>query len=135
MDDNRDGNLARQSFLEELGFQVSSACCGREALQVLEQKQIDLIITDYRMSPVNGLELIAKVRENGYSFPVILLTGFAESLGLNCENTGADVVIQKSAKELPTLLRNAKKLLNPPKKPTRSHVGQKTLKRVQHAGA
>lgn len=131
VDDNSDGNSARQSVLEELGYRVFSARCGREALQVLEEQSMDLIITDYRMSPVNGLELIAKIREASRLVPVILLTGFAESLGLTAQNTGADVVIQKNARELPTLLRTADKLLHPPKKPARSSSRQNSLRHAQ----
>ena len=68
-----------------------SARCGREALQVLEKQSVDLIITDYRMSPVNGLELIARVRQGSQALPVVLLTGFAESMGLTPENVGQAV--------------------------------------------
>jgi CheY-like chemotaxis protein len=135
VDDNTDGNSARQSVLEELGYQVFSARCGREALQVLENQSVDLIITDYRMSPVNGLELIAKVRQTSDALPVVLLTGFAESLGLTPENTGANVVIQKSSKELPALLRTAKKLLSSPKKPIRSSSGRTPLRRAHTVGS
>jgi CheY-like chemotaxis protein len=135
VNDNADGNSARQSVLEELGYQVFSARCGREALQVLEKNSVDLIITDYRMSPVNGLELIAKVRQASHALPVVLLTGLAESLGLTPENTGADVVNQKSSRELPTLLRTAEKLLHAPKKPPRSCGGQKSLTRAHSAGS
>src|SRR5436305_14908001 len=135
VDDNTDGNSARQSVLEELGYQVFSARCGREALQVLENQSEDLIITDYRMYPVNGFELIAKLRQGSQSLPVVLLTGFAESMDLTPENTGANVVIQKSSRELPALLRTAKKLLHAPKKPARSHSGQKRLSRAHTAGS
>ncbi|MFL6451461.1 MAG: response regulator [Bryobacteraceae bacterium] len=135
VNDNTDGNSARQSVLEELGYKVFSARCGREALQVLEKESVDLIITDYRMSPVNGLELIAKIRQASKALPVVLLTGFAESLGLTPENTGADIVIQKSSRELPTLLRTAKKLLHPPKKSARSHTGRKLLTRAHSVGS
>jgi len=135
VDDNTDGNSARQSVLEELGYHVFSARCGREALQVLEKQSVDLIITDYRMSPVNGLELIAKLRQASDAIPVVLLTGFAESLGLTPENTGANVVIQKSSRELPALLRTAKKLLHPPKKPARSYSAEKPLRRAHSVGS
>ena len=133
VDDNCDGNLARRSVLEEIGYHVFSACCGRDALQILQHQAIDLIVTDYRMGPIDGLELIARVRATQSSIPIILLTGFAESLGLNCDNTGADSVIQKSAKELPILLRNANKLLQTPRKAPGSHQGRKPAKRASNA--
>lgn len=123
MDDNSDGVLARRSLLEELGYKVVSAGCGSDALQLVERENFDLVITDYRMSPVNGVELITQLRARNFRNPIILLTGFADSLGLAIENTGADVVVQKSANEVANLLRHTKRLLSPPKKPVRSQTG------------
>jgi hypothetical protein len=67
--------------------------------------------------------------------PVILLTGFASNLGLSPENTGANVVLQKSADELASLLRHIKRLLGPPRKAARSAASRKTLARSQNAGS
>jgi len=124
VDDNRDGVLARRSVLEELGYQVVPACCGSEALKLVEQQNFDLVITDYKMSPVDGMQLIAQLRERNFRSPIILLTGFADSLGLSSKSTGADVVVQKSANEVANLLRHTKRLLSPPKKPAASQAGK-----------
>ena len=115
VDDNRDGVIARRSVLEELGYQVVTACCGLDALHLHEQRNPALVITDYRMSPMDGLELIAHLRQRGFQKPIILLSGFAETLGMRSENTGADVVIQKSSNEVANLVRYTKKLLTPKK--------------------
>lgn len=135
VDDNSDGVMARQSVLEELGYKVLTADCGRQALQLVEQQLVDLIITDYKMLPVNGLELIDRLHKNNVFAPVILLTGFANNLGLSPANTGASVVLQKSADELPTLLRHIKRLLQPPKKSARSEATRKTIARSRAAGS
>ncbi len=119
VDDNLDGVLARQSVLEELGYHVVPAHCGSEALRLAEQQTFDLVITDYKMSPMDGLELIAELRRREFSNPIILLSGFAESIGLKPESTGADSVIQKSSNEISTLLRQTSRLLSP-KKPAAS---------------
>jgi CheY-like chemotaxis protein len=117
VDDNNDGILARRSVLEELGYRVVPAKCGSEALRLAEKEVFDLVITDYRMSPIDGLELITRLREKNYTKPIILLTGFAENLGLRPDVTGADVVIQKSANEIVTLVRHTRRLLASPRKP------------------
>src|ERR1700754_396900 len=88
VDDNHDGVLARRSVLEELGYDVTPASCGSDALKHAEENKFDLVITDFRMSPMNGLQLISKLRERGFENPVILLSGFIESLGLKQEDTG-----------------------------------------------
>ncbi|MBV8552434.1 MAG: response regulator [Acidobacteriaceae bacterium] len=125
VDDNRDGVLARRSVLEELGYEVVSAGCGSDALKLAEDQDFDLVITDYKMAPMDGLKLIAGLRERKFERPIILLTGFAETLGLRPETTGADIVIQKSANEIATLVRSAKRLLSPPRKPAGSYGSRK----------
>jgi CheY-like chemotaxis protein len=126
VDDNRDGVIARRSVLEELGYQVVTASCGLDALNLQEKNNLDLVITDYRMSPMDGLELIAHLRQRGFQKPIILLSGFAETLGMRTENTGADVVIQKSSNEVANLVRYTKRLLLAPKKPAASQgLGKK----------
>jgi CheY-like chemotaxis protein len=135
VDDNFDGLMARRSVLEELGYKVIPACCGGEALQLVEQQRVDLVITDYKMDPVDGLELIHRLRKNDVVAPVILLTGFANNLGLSPENTGANVVLQKSADELASLMRHIKRLLQPPRKPARSDGPHKPAVRSQKAGS
>lgn len=117
VDDNRDGILARRSVLEELGYEVISASCGAEALTLAREHEFDLVVTDYRMAPMDGLELITNLRAIEFHKPIILLSGFVENLGLKPESTGADVVVQKSANEVTNLLRHTKRLLNPPRKP------------------
>jgi len=117
VDDNRDGVLARRSVLEELGYQVISAGCGADALKLAQEHEFDLVVTDYKMSPMDGMELIANLRALEFRKPIILLSGFVENLGLRPESTGADAVVQKSANEVANLLRHTKRLLNPPRKP------------------
>ena len=123
VDDNRDGVLARRSVLEELGYQVISAVCGGDALKLVDEHDFDLVVTDFRMEPMDGLELIKALRGRDFLKPIILLSGFAEALGLRSDAIGADAVVQKSANEVANLLRHTKRLLNTPKKPAASQSG------------
>ncbi len=135
VDDNSDGILARRTVLEQLGYEVVSAGCGSDALQKVATQNFDLVITDFKMSPMNGVELIGKLRELSFLNPIILLTGFADSVGLKPENTGADVVMQKSANEVATLVRHTKRLVQAPKKPARSHPSRQKSTRSRAAGS
>ena len=125
VDDNSDGLIARPSVLEEVGFKVVPAGSGADALKMIEEQTFDLVITDYKMSPMNGLQLIGKLRERNFAKPIILLSGFAETLGLRPEATGADVVLQKNANEIVNLVRQAKRLLTPARKPAARQHGRK----------
>jgi len=124
VDDNKLGLIARRSVLEELGHRITTASEGEEALQQFSPGKFDLLITDYKMPRMNGLELIRKVRELDSNLPVILISGYAEALGLTEANTGADAVIPKSAHEVQHLVRSVNRLLRraTPRKPVASHT-------------
>lgn len=123
VDDNKLGLAARKSVLEELGFRIVTATQGEEALEQFECGNFDMVITDYKMPRMDGLELIEKIRARSATIPIILISGYAEALGLDEDNTGADAVISKSANEVTHLVRSVYRLLRrkPPKKPAASH--------------
>jgi CheY-like chemotaxis protein len=80
-------------------------------MELFRQNDIKLVVTDYRMPKINGIELIRRLREVRKDLPVVLLSGYVDPLGLNEDTTGADAVIQKSAHEIPNLLRAVSRLL------------------------
>ncbi|MEK7406593.1 MAG: response regulator [Acidobacteriota bacterium] len=123
VDDNKLGLAARKSVLEEQGHHITTATAGEEAFELFRRGQFDLLITDYKMPGMNGVELIKKVRAHSPQVPVILVSGYAEALGLTEASTGADVVIPKSANEVSHLVRSVGRLLRrkPAKKPVLSH--------------
>ncbi len=106
-------NLTRESLAE--WFRVLRASNGREALEVLAQENIDVIVSDVMMPEMDGLELCCKVKsEISYShIPVILLTAKttleSKVEGLTC---GADVYVEKpfSIKQLHMQIENLLKL-------------------------
>ena len=112
VDDSKDGLLVRRTLLEEVGYTVHSAVNGEEGLKLFEAETFDVVVTDYHMPRMDGLELIVRIRELKPGMGVILVSGFVEPLGLNEANTGADAVIAKSASEPANLLRAVKRLLN-----------------------
>lgn len=119
VDDNRDGLLVRSSLLEELGYTVQTAKNGEEGLKLFESCNFDVVVTDFKMPRLNGVELIERIRKINPTARIILLSGFVEPLGLTEENTGADAVIAKSANEPAHLVRWVKRLVNrtTPRKP------------------
>lgn len=130
VDDNKLGLAARTSVLEEMGHSVTTASEGREALQKFTREKFDLVITDYKMPRMNGLELIQKIREADSGTPIILISGYAEALGLTETNTGADAVIAKSASEVEHLVRSVNRLLRraTPRKPVRAQAAKAKAK-------
>jgi CheY-like chemotaxis protein len=105
VDDNAHGLSARRSVLEELGATITTASSASDALDSLSTQPFDLVVTDYKMPRMNGVEFIARLRKLFPGLPAILISGFVDSLGLSEDNTGADVVIQKSNNEVANLFR------------------------------
>lgn len=124
VDDNKLGLAARKVVLEELGYQITTAGSGPDGLKRFAEIEFELLITDYKMPRMSGVQLIEKVREKSPTLPIILLSGFADTLGLDEENTGADVVIQKSATEVADMVRAVRKLLRP-RKPAASYRAER----------
>jgi CheY-like chemotaxis protein len=122
VDDNKLGLTARKCVLEELGHRIATASNGADALEQFSNESFDLVVTDYKMPRMDGLEFIVKLRKIDPGMPVILISGFVDALGLSEENTGADVVIQKSANEVSHMVRSVVRLLKkrPIKKPAGS---------------
>ena len=112
VDDNRHGLVARKTLLEEQGHLITTATNGEEALEAFSKAPFDLIVTDFRMPKMSGLELIVKIRKTHPEVPIILVSGLIEALGLDEKSTGADVVIQKDTHEVSHLMRAASRLLS-----------------------
>ena len=112
VDDSPDGLLVRRTLLEEVGYTVQIAINGEAGLKLFETGKFDVVVTDYHMPRMNGLELIERIHALNPAMGVILLSGFVEPLGLNEANTGADAVIAKNASEPANLPRAVKRLLN-----------------------
>ena len=111
VDDYSHGLIARRSVLEEIGVAVGTATSGSEALQLLSAGEYQLLVTDFKMPGMDGIELIRRARDAKPDLKVILLSGFVEPLGLTEQSTGADEVIPKCAGEVTMLVRSVIRLL------------------------
>jgi PAS domain S-box-containing protein len=65
-------------MLEDLGHEVQPATSGKEAEEYLGSREWDLLITDYAMPRMTGLELMAVTKLRWPKLPVLLMTGYAE---------------------------------------------------------
>lgn len=72
-------SLSTVALLEDLGHAVIKAASGSAALDVLKSGQaIDLMITDYAMPGMTGLQLAEAVRQMRPDLPILLATGYAD---------------------------------------------------------
>lgn len=94
-DDEKDIVSALKIYLSNPDYRLFEAYNGQQALDVLKETKIDLVLLDIMMPVPDGIEVLATIRKE-YSMPVILLTAKSEDsdkiLGLN---VGADDYITK----------------------------------------
>lgn len=94
-DDERDIVSALKIYLKADGYQVFEAYNGQEAVRVLNQEEIHLVLMDIMMPVMDGISAMVKIREIS-NVPVILLTAKGEDtdkvLGLT---VGADDYVTK----------------------------------------
>src|SRR6266550_3749359 len=76
LDDEPAIGLILQDTLERAGHTTVAAHNVPVALQALKNGTVDLIISDYRMPGLTGLEFLALLRQEGYETPLIMLTGY-----------------------------------------------------------
>lgn len=79
VDDDEDASDLLAQYLEVHGIECLALTDAREALKaILQDRRIGLLITDLRMGPFDGLELIGKVRESERAeLPIIIISGDA----------------------------------------------------------
>ncbi len=74
VDDNLQFQELGRFILEKNGFEVMICNDGAEALEAIGHKHVDLIVSDYKMPNLNGLQLLKTLKEEGLDIPFILVT-------------------------------------------------------------
>ncbi len=79
VDDERSMREFLELMLEKDGFEVSSAENGQEALEAVRRKKFDLVITDIRMQPIDGLEVLRQCKSISPQTAVIIISAYASA--------------------------------------------------------
>jgi len=77
VDDERGMRDFLKILLEKEGHKVLTANRGSKALEILESKVVDLVVSDIRMPELTGIELLEIIKEKTPELPVIMITAFA----------------------------------------------------------
>ncbi len=79
VDDEPESLRSLGEVLSDLGYEIVARPSGREALSAAQDRAaFDLVITDFRMPGMNGLEFITSLRRVMPEIPVIMLTAYGD---------------------------------------------------------
>ncbi|MBD3162430.1 MAG: response regulator [Candidatus Eisenbacteria bacterium] len=97
-------------LLEKEGYRVVSASSGKAALQVIDDEEFDVAITDLKMPDMDGIEVLERIKSKCPSLPVVILTAHATTASaIDALNKGAHQYIEKKARndEIALVVKNA----------------------------
>jgi len=85
-------------------FEINAVTFGEECLSMLDKGDYDVVLLDYTLPKLDGLEVLKEIIEKGYHVPVIMMTGYEdERIGVEARKLGAYDCINKSWNHLLTL--------------------------------
>ncbi len=78
VDDEPNYLVVLSELLRDEGFEVFTAPGGEEGMAVIQEVDLDLVITDMQMPGMDGLQFLQKIKQTLNDLPVIMITAFAE---------------------------------------------------------
>lgn len=126
VDDNPTNQITAQVMLEKIGAHVILGSNGSEAIALLKQTRIDLILMDCQMPVMDGFEATEKIRDLNYSLPIVAMTANAsEDDQIACLASGMNAIITK-----PLTFEQLKAELVRNLNPIPSYISESVLKRL-----
>ena len=75
LDDNEEFTCLLEACFSHAGFKVESHLHPREALEAFASREFDLVVTDYQLPGMSGLEVVKRVKQSEPDVPVFLISG------------------------------------------------------------
>ncbi|MGZ3772722.1 MAG: response regulator [Pseudobdellovibrionaceae bacterium] len=93
-------------------FKIFFAQSKEEALKTIVGNEIEILVCDYNLDPIKGIELITEAKKIFPDLKTIVMTGESvETVRPYCEEVGVDLILEKSSQFNKFLISELKKLL------------------------
>jgi len=76
VDDEKNYLVVLSSFLSGEGYEPITADNAQQALDIVENTDLDLVLTDMKMPSMDGIELLKRIKENSPDLPVVMMTAY-----------------------------------------------------------
>ena len=97
VDDEVDFLIIMNERIKSWGFEVIKAARGSEALDLIKQEHPDIVVLDYKMPDMDGIQTLREIRRLNKKIPVIMFTAYPEkSVTKETEGLGVSAFIPKS---------------------------------------
>jgi two-component system, NtrC family, response regulator HydG len=104
VDDNVEHVQLCSEFLSKDEFEMDAAYTGGQAIQKLKAQKYDIVILDYKLPDINGIELLKKIKPMGLNIPTIFVSAMDDTdLSFEAMKEGACDYIVKTFKYYSTL--------------------------------
>lgn len=117
VDDNEVFRLPLQRALEAAGFEVVAVPSAEDALDVLDGRTVDLLLTDHRLPGIDGVQLLSRIKATHPALATIVMTAYGTiESAVEARRQGAADYLLKPF-EVPDLLRALHRALDQQKSP------------------
>jgi two-component system nitrogen regulation response regulator NtrX len=105
VDDESNITAAVAQLLELEGYQVIEANCGREGLDVLEDREVDIVLLDVKLPDLDGLSVLREIKKKDADLPVVMMSAYGTiETAVEATKAGAYDFLEKPLGSEKTLL-------------------------------
>src|SRR5690348_4226760 len=76
VDDDADTLRLLEILFATEGYEVTTCTDGAQAIATFNKESVDVVVTDFLMPKIDGLDVLSTVKKSGHPVPVILVTGY-----------------------------------------------------------
>jgi two-component system, NtrC family, response regulator PilR len=82
-------------YLTGKGFKVRGTIYPEEALSILQNERFDTVLTDLRMVPISGIEIVRYLKGSGFAGIIVVMSAYFKEFEKDLQELGVDCCLEK----------------------------------------